>query len=157
MGFAFSLNVKMDEKMMSAAPGNSLTSEGPPCAPPIPELCQLLWLQPPAHLEEVQQASPTAGGGRQQVYRGPYLWEPFALTGDMCKDAALLGGGEAQLQTAERRAPPGWAPLGTVPRGTGRRGKDPQSPWGLQFLSGGGCAEFSEGLSWACGSGGSAR
>lgn len=29
----------------------------------------------------------------------------------MCKDAALLGGGEAQLQTAERRAPPGWALL----------------------------------------------
>lgn len=71
VGFAFSLNVRMDEKMISAAPGNSLTSEGPPCAPPIPESRQLLWLQPPAHLEQVQQASPTAGGGWQQVYRGP--------------------------------------------------------------------------------------
>ena len=81
----------------------------------------------------------------------------------MCKDAALLGGGEAQPQTAERRAPPGWAPLGAVPRGRGRRGiwvrrgQDPQSLWRLQFLSGGGCVEFSEGFSWACGSEGSAR
>lgn len=33
VGFAFSLNVKMDEKMISAAPGNSLTSEGLPVLP----------------------------------------------------------------------------------------------------------------------------
>lgn len=55
------------------------------------------------------------------------------------------------MQTAERRAhwagPSGRCAQGYWQAGSGcEAGQDPQRPWGLQFLSGRGCAEFSKGL-----------
>lgn len=69
---------------------------------------------------------------------------------------------ERGSRAAERRAPPGWAPLGSIAQGTGRRGiwvagAGPSAPMGAPVSEWRGLRSSQRGLSWACGSGGSAR